>query len=183
MKPSLLNEEEIIENIKKGIDVEQGFRWIVSTYKERVYWHIRGIVGTHEDATDILQNTFVKVYKNVRSFQQEARLFTWLYRIATNESLNHLKKNKKFRSEELGVNLSLHEAETHVDGEEIQQLLQKALETLPHKQRLVFNMKYFDEMTYDQISEILETSVGALKASFHHAKKKIEAFIKVNSYD
>lgn len=177
----MLNEEKIIHNIQKGIDVEKGFRQLVNAYKERIYWHIRGVVNTHEDAADVMQNTFIKAYKNLKGFNADAKFYTWLYRIATNESINLLKKNKRFLSEGDEQLLHREEADTYFDGDEASKILQEALERLPHKQRLVFNMKYFDEMTYEEISSILETSVGALKASFHHAKNKIEAFVKQQS--
>ncbi|GLR17820.1 RNA polymerase sigma factor [Portibacter lacus] len=175
------NEELIIKNIQKGIDVEKGFRTLVTLYKERIYWHIRGIVKTHEDAADVMQNTFLKAYKNIGTFKSDSKFYTWMYRIATNESLNHLQKQKKYKSEEAEHEVLSLEADTYFDGDEAQMILQKALESLPDKQRIVFNMKYFDDMSYNDISEVLGTSVGGLKASFHHAKNKIEAFVKQQS--
>jgi len=177
----MLNEEQVITNIQRGIDVDKGFRFLVNTYKERVYWHVRGVVGTHEDASDVLQNTFIKAYRNINKFNADSKFYTWMYRIATNESINYLKKNKKYRNDDGEMTLINTVADVYFDGDEAQQILKVAIEKLPHKQRIVFNMKYFDEMTYDEISEILETSVGALKASFHHAKNKIEAFVKQQS--
>ncbi|WP_235298787.1 RNA polymerase sigma factor [Portibacter marinus] len=177
----MLNEEQIIQNIQSNIDVDAGFRQLVNAYKERIYWHIRGVVSTHEDAVDVMQNTFLKAYRNIKKFNADAKFYTWLYRIATNESINLLKKSNRYRNDDSENMLNHKEADVYLDGDEAVLILQRAIEQLPHKQRLVFNMKYFDEMTYDEISEILETSVGALKASFHHAKNKIEAFVKQQS--
>jgi RNA polymerase sigma-70 factor (ECF subfamily) len=177
----MLNEELIIKNIQKGFDVEKGFRQLVNSYKEKVYWHIRGILKNHEDSADVLQNTFVKAYKNIKSFKADSKFYTWIYRIATNESLNHLQKNKKHLGGGDMEEMKQLAADHYFDGNEAQRILQKALESLPDKQRLVFNMKYFDDMSYDDISEVLGTSVGALKASFHHAKNKIEVFVKQQS--
>jgi len=174
----MLHEESIIRNIQSGIDVEIGFRKLVGEYKERVYWHARGIVGGHEDAADVTQNTFVKVYKNIGNFKRDSKFYTWLYRIATNESLNLLKKSKKHKGHVGDEELSKAAAQGYFDGTKAQRTLQDAIAQLPSKQKIVFNMKYFDEVTYNEMSEILETSVGALKASFHHAKNKIEAYIK-----
>lgn len=174
-------EEQIIKNLQRGVDVDKGFRQLLSEYKERIYWHIRGIVGTHEDAADVLQNTFLKAYKNIKSFKLDSKFYTWIYRIATNESLNHLQRNKKYVGEGDISELRDLKADEYFDGNQAQMVLQSALESLPHKQKVVFNMKYFDNMSYKEMSEILETSVGALKASFHHAKNKIEAFVKQQS--
>ncbi|MCK4561272.1 MAG: RNA polymerase sigma factor [Flavobacteriaceae bacterium] len=150
-------------------------------YKERLYWHIRKIVIIHDDADDVLQNTFIKIFKNIGKFKGDSKLYSWMYRIATNESITHLNKKANLNridnetlQNQLVENL---EADVYFDGDEIQLKLQKALATLPQKQQLVFNMKYFDNMKYDDISEILGTSVGALKASYHHARKKIEFFL------
>lgn len=150
------------------------------TYNKRLYWHVRKIVICHDDANDVIQNTFIKVWKALPNFRGDSQLYTWLYRIATNEALSFLKKKKKhlFQSTD-SVNFQL---ESKIDGSyftgtEIEKKLQKAILTLPTKQRLVFNMKYFDELKYNEISEILGTSVGALKASYHHAKQKIEKYL------
>ena len=177
----MLNEELIIKNIQKGVDVEKGFRQLVNSYKERIYWHIRGILKNHEDSADVVQDTFVKAYKNIKSFKADSKFYTWIYRIATNESLNHLQRSKKHKSEGDSSEMTGLIADHFFDGNEAQQTLQKALDILPEKQRIVFNMKYFDDMSYNDISEVLGTSVGGLKASFHHAKNKIEAFVKQQS--
>ena len=146
-----------------------------------MYWHIRKMVIEHEDADDVLQEVFVKVYRNLDNFREASQLYTWIYRIATNEALTHLNKKKKRQAlsyedvnQELANNLV---SSSYVSGDEIQLKLQKALLTLPDKQRLVFNMKYFDDLKYDEIAEITGTSVGALKASYHLAVKKIEQYL------
>lgn len=160
----------------------QAFEVLVNTYKERLYWHIRSIVLNHNDADDVLQNTFIKVYRNIDSFKGDSKLFSWMYRIATNESLTFLKQ----KSRKLGLTnneyqehlLESLQADVHFDGDEIQLKLQKAIATLPEKQKLVFNMKYFQELKYEEIATILDTTVGGLKASYHLAVKKIEAYLK-----
>lgn len=153
-------------------------------YKERLYWHIRKIVISHEDADDVLQNTFVKVYRNIDSFKEDSKIYTWMYRIATNESISYINKKAKQKSvdiEDYHKNLAnTLQDDVHFSGSEIQLLLQKAIATLPQKQQLVFKMKYFDDMKYNDMSEILNTSVGALKASYFHAVKKIEKIITSN---
>jgi RNA polymerase sigma-70 factor (ECF subfamily) len=173
---------QLINDLKDENKRDLAFHTVVKDYQERLYWHIRKIVISHEDADDILQNTFVKAWRSIGNFREESSLYTWLYRIATNESLTFINSNKRKSfipmndtSEFLMNNLV---SDPYVEGDEIQLKLQEAILKLPEKQRLVFNMKYFDEMKYDQISEILDTSVGALKASYHHAAKKIEEYIK-----
>ncbi len=158
------------------------FNMIVRKYQERLYWHIRKMVIVHDDADDLLQNCFIKAWKGLDSFREESKLFTWLYRIATNEALSFLKEKKRKYflpvvdvESELSANL---EGDEYFDGDELQLKLQKAILSLPEKQRLVFNMRYFDEMKYEDMAKILDTSVGALKASYHHAAKKIENIIK-----
>lgn len=177
-----LKDQEIVEKFKQPESKNYAFNMLVRTYQERIYWHIRKMVIDHEDANDLTQEVFVKVWKNLHKFQGKSQLYTWIYKIATNECLNFLtKKRKKFFVPIVDVKselLSKLESSEHVSGDEIQLKLQKALLTLPDKQRLVFNMKYFDEMKYDDISEVVGTSVGALKASYHLAVKKIEKFLK-----
>jgi RNA polymerase sigma factor (sigma-70 family) len=158
------------------------YNLIVRKYQERVYWHIRRILINHEDADDVTQNTLIKAWKGLHKFKEESQLYTWLYRIATNESITFLNKKKKrffvsINDIEHELSQSL-ESDDQYSGDEIQLTLQKAILTLPEKQRLVFNMRYYDEMKYDEIAEVLGTSVGALKASYHHAVKKIENYIK-----
>tara|TARA_B100002049_G_C15996450_1_gene339589 strand:+ start:372 stop:893 length:522 start_codon:yes stop_codon:yes gene_type:complete len=157
------------------------FEDLVSQYKERLYWHIRRMVISHDDADDVLQNTFIKVYKNLHNFNGESQIYTWLYRIATNESLTFIKKRKRttqIGSEELQESLVANlTSDPYFNGDEAQLTLQKAIDTLPAKQKQVFVMKYFDELQYNEISEILDTSEGALKASYHHAVKKITEYV------
>ncbi len=176
-----LQELTFIEQLKNKATQEKAFRELISLYKERLYWHIRKIVIVHDDADDVLQNTFIKVFKNIDGFNGKSKIFSWMYRIATNEAITHLNRNSKLNtmnSVELQNKLveNLY-ADEYFDGDEIQLKLQKALATLPQKQRIIFNMKYFDNMKYTDISDILETSVGALKASYYHARKKIEKFV------
>ncbi|NOR27805.1 MAG: sigma-70 family RNA polymerase sigma factor [Lutibacter sp.] len=154
----------------------------MTLHKERLYWHIRKIVLSHDDADDVLQNTFIKVFKNIHSFKENSKLYSWMFRIATNEAITFI--NKKAAKQHVDISElqhkmadTLHE-DTNYTGDEIQELLQKAIFTLPQKQQLVFNLKYFEEMKYNEMSEVLETSVGALKASYFHAVKKIEIFLK-----
>ena len=177
-----LEDIELLEKFSQPESRNYAFNLLVRKYQERVYWHIRKMVIDHDDADDLTQDVFVKVWKNLGKFRKDAKLYTWIYRIATNECLNFLaKKKKRFFlpihdvSAELANKL---DQSSHISGDEIQLKLQKALLKLPEKQRLVFNMKYFDDMPYQEISDILGTSVGALKASYHIATKKIEEFLK-----
>lgn len=160
------------------------FTLLLSKYKQRIYWHIRKMVIDHDDADDITQDTFVKVWHHLDQFKGDSQLYTWVYKIATNECLGFLrKKRKRFFLPFYDVERELEgklASSTLINGDEIQMKLQKALLKLPEKQRLVFNMKYFDEMKYEDISEIVGTSVGALKASYHLAVKKIEDYLKTN---
>lgn len=181
----MISEIDFIAELLDPKTKEKAFRELVKQYKERLYWHIRKIVLSHDDADDVLQNTFVKIFKNIHNFNQESKLFSWMYRIATNESITFINKRAKEKNidiedvyKELAGSL---ESDEYFSGDEIQLILQKAIATLPEKQKLVFNMKYFEEMKYEEMSEILETSVGALKASYFHAVKKVEYFIKNKS--
>jgi len=178
----LTDETVLIEQLINVQTKEKAFKELISLYKERLYWHVRKIVISHDDADDVLQNTFIKIYKNIGKFKQESKLFSWMYRIATNEAITFINKRAKERKvdlskvqEQLVANL---ESDVYFSGDEIQIILQKAIATLPQKQQLVFNMKYFDDLKYLEISEIVGTSVGALKASYFHAVKKIESYIK-----
>ena len=175
-------DRDILDGLKNEKTRNLAFQTLVKTYQERLYWHIRKIVLNHDDADDVLQNTFLKVWRNLDSFREESGLYTWLYRIATNESLTLVNSTKKRSlipmndTTEFLLNNMI--SDEFFEGDEIQLKLQEAILTLPEKQRIVFNMKYFDEMKYEDMSGILETSVGALKASFHHAVKKIEEHLK-----
>ncbi len=175
-----MTDQELIQSIGKPEMNHQVFKIILEKFQKKIYWHIRKMVIDHDDANDVTQDTFIKVWSNLNSFRADAQLYTWIYRIATNECLNFLAKKKKhFASDITDWNdiIPDHENAPLVDGEAIQIKLQKALLTLPDKQRLVFSMKYFDEMQYRQISEITGTSEGALKASYHIAVKKIEELL------
>jgi RNA polymerase sigma-70 factor (ECF subfamily) len=176
-----LDDKFIIEKLREPETRNYGFNLLLKAYQQRVYWHVRKMVIDHDDANDVTQDIFIKVWNNIQSFREDSKLYTWIYRIATNECLNFLgKKKRRFflpihdvASELLG------KLDQGIDftGDEIALKLQKALLTLPDKQRLVFNMKYFDEMKFGEIAEITGTSEGALKASYHHAVKKIENFL------
>ncbi len=174
MPEKTVTDERLLELLASEFTFEQGFALLVSAYKQRLYWHIRRIVITHEDADDALQNTFVKVYKGIAHFEGKSKLFTWMYRIATNEALSLVQQRSKHAAGTLDGNNSaaLLKADPWFEGNETQLLLLNAIAGLPEKQRLVFNLRYYDEMPYEEISELLGTSVGALKASFHHAAKK-----------
>ena len=179
-----MDDKELLVKLKDPETRNYGFNLMVRKYQKKIYWHVRKMVIDHDDADDLVQEVFVKVWKNMGNFREDAQLFTWIYRIATNECLNFLrkKKNRFFIpihdiQNELTKKL---DSSPYIDGDEIQMKLQKALLKLPDKQRLVFNMKYFDELKYEEIAEITETSVGSLKASYHHAVKKIEAFLKTD---
>lgn len=154
---------------------------LITKYQQRLYWHIRKIVINHDDSDDVLQNTFIKIWKGLGNFKAESKLYTWLYRIATNEALSHLRQKQKMQTDsihpiEYQLSKSL-ESDNYFTGDEIQLKLQQAILTLPEKQRIVFNMRYYDETPYEEMAEILETSVGALKASYHIAAKKVEEFL------
>ena len=177
-----MEDQEILEKFRQAESKNYAFNLLVRKYQRRIYNHIRKMVIDHDDADDLTQETFVKVWQNLEKFKEESKLFTWIYRIATNECLNFLrKKRNKFFLPIVDLSKDLLrklETSDYISGEEIAIKLQKALLSLPEKQRLVFNMKYFDDLKYEEISEILQTSVGALKASYHHAVKKIEDAMK-----
>ena len=177
-------EKEFIQQLLDPRTQNEAFQSLILEYQRPLYNHIRNIVLNHEDTDDILQNTFIKIFQNLKNFKGESKLFSWMYRIATNEALNFLKQKSKMSgvASEIIQNKVLDnlEADIFFDGDEIQLKLQKAIALLPEKQQLVFKMKYFEELKYEQISEILGTSVGGLKASYHIAVKKIEAFVTTN---
>ena len=179
-----MTEQELITSLKNPETLNSAFKELLSAYKERLYWHIRKIVISHDDTDDVLQNTFIKIYKNIDKFKGDSKLYSWMYRIATNESITFInqraKKNNSATEEAQQVLLNNLTSDEYFDGDEAQLKLQKAIATLPQKQQLVFNMKYFDAIKYKEMSEILETSEGALKASYHIASKKIEEYILNN---
>ena len=176
------NEKEIIVLLQDPARQKEAFECIVNEYSEQLYWQIRRMVLSHEDANDLLQNTFIKAWTNLEYFRAEAKMSTWLYRIALNECLTFL--NKQRATNQLSIDdadadmVNKLESDTYFNGDETQILFQKALLTLPEKQRIVFNLKYFQEMKYEDMSEILGTSIGALKASYHHAVKKSRELFK-----
>jgi RNA polymerase sigma factor (sigma-70 family) len=174
---SFNNADDNISELLKS-DLNKGFRLIVDRYSQKLYWHIRRLVILHEDADDALQNTFINVWKSIGNFRSESSLYTWLYTIATNEALTLINKRKRNASVSLddvgSYFANSQEGSTWFDGDAAQMKLQNAILKLPEKQRIVFNLRYYDEMTYDEMSKVLNTSEGALKASYHHAVKKIE---------
>lgn len=177
----MLNEEELLQQLKSKTHKEQAFRTLITLYKERLYWHIRNIVKSHDDTDDVLQNTFIKVFKNINNFKGNSKLYSWMYRIATNESITFINKNAKrlqISSEDVQkLAISNLSSDVYFEGDEIQLKLQQAIASLPDKQQLVFNMKYFQDLKYKEMADILETSEGALKASYHIAAKKIESYL------
>jgi len=173
-----LSDNEILVLFKQPNSKDKALSELINNYQQKLYWHIRKIVIEHDDADDVLQNTFIKIWRGLENFKGESQLYTWLYRIATNEALTFLRQKQKQNTTsihpiEYSLSKSL-ESDVYFKGDAIQLKLQQAILTLPEKQRIVFNMRYFDEMPYEQMSEVLETSVGALKASYHLAAKKIE---------
>lgn len=181
---SAIDEKKLIELLQDKTTAHKAFDTLVSEYSEPLYWHIRKMVVSHNDANDLLQNVFMKAWKNIHNFRGDAKLSTWLYKIAVNESLNFLnhERQKRELSDDSADEFILNniESDEYFDGDAVQLKLQQAIASLPEKQRIVFNMKYFDEMKYEEISEILGTSVGALKASYHHAVKKIVAKMEID---
>ena len=176
----MIDEKSLYKQLHDASTKEAAFTRLVREYQEPLYWQIRRIVVVHDDADDVLQNTFIKAWSAIDSFRGESRLQTWLFRIAINESLNYLNKKKQVLSlDQTDGNLAdMLASDSYFDGDEVQRQFQTAINTLPEKQRLVFNLKYFDEMKYEDISDLLGTSIGALKASYHHAVKKISTFFE-----
>ncbi|WP_299839014.1 RNA polymerase sigma factor [uncultured Tenacibaculum sp.] len=178
----MTDEITLVSQLQNVATKEAAFRNLISQYKERLYWHIRKIVISHDDTDDVLQNTFIKIFKSIDNFKGESKLYSWMYRIATNEAITFINKRAKQNNVDISEYkqqaVSNLKSDDWFSGDEIQMILQKAIATLPQKQQLVFNMKYFDDLKYQEISEVLDTSVGALKASYFHAVKKIQEFIK-----
>lgn len=175
------DDKTLIEDFKQPDLKEKAFTSIIKKYQEKLYWHIRRMVVTHDDANDVLQNMFIKVWNGLQNFREDSQLYTWLYRIATNESLTFLDQQKRkssvsFSDVEEGLSNKI-KADSNFDANRLEWKLQLAIQKLPEKQRAVFNLRYYDEMPYEEMSRVLETSEGALKASYHHAAKKIEDFI------
>ena len=178
------DDKELLYRFKNTETKESAFTAILKKYQEKLYWHIRRMVVDHDDANDVLQNMFIKVWKGLENFREDSQLYTWLYRIATNESLTFLEQQKKRSSVSLsdvqnGLENKL-KADSNFDANKLEWKLQLGIQHLPEKQRVVFNLRYYDEMPYEEMSRVLDTSEGALKASYHHAAKKIEEFILNN---
>ena len=176
-----LDDKDLLFQFKNEATREAGFTRIIKKYQEKLYWHIRRMVVEHDDANDVMQNMFIKVWKNLDNFREDSQLYTWLYRIATNESLTFLEQQKKRASTSLSDDdnylSNKLQADKHFDGTKLEWKLQLAIQQLPEKQRAVFNLRYYDEMPYEEMSRVLDTSEGALKASYHHAVKKVEDYI------
>ena len=173
-----LTDEEILAQFKQPESKEKAFRNLLSNYQERLYYHVRRYVHHHEDANDVLQNTFIKIWNAIENFRGESGLYTWLYRIASNEAITYINKNKKRNEIDIEqTSAQYRSASDHIEADEMTAKLQRAIDALPDKQKQVFIMRYYDEMPYEQISGIVDTSVGALKASYHHAVKKIEEML------
>ena len=180
----MVEEKNLVSDLQSEDQKEGAFRILVNEYKERLYWHIRKMVLNHDDTDDVLQNTFIKIFRNIHNFKGDSKLYTWMYRIATNEAITFLNKRAKLGNNTLQavqeLEISKLESDVFFEGNVIQIRLQKAIATLPPKQQLIFNMKYFEDHTYEDLSEILETSVGGLKSSYHIAVKKITSYLKSN---
>ncbi|MDB5283982.1 MAG: polymerase subunit sigma [Bacteroidota bacterium] len=183
-----MTDRELLDLFHTASGKERGYTLLIEKYQQKIYWHIRRMVKSHDDADDVMQNTFIKIWNGLENFRADSQLFTWIYRIATNETITFLNSRNKRATISFENNESSDDenyspsnyikAETHqIDGEDVQARLVKAIEGLPEKQKMVFNLRYYDEMPYEQMSEVLDTSVGALKASYHHAAQKIEKFL------
>jgi len=176
----MIDEQQIIADLQKAATREKAFTTLIREYQEPMYWQIRRMVLSHEDADDVLQNAFLKAWSAIDSFRGESKISTWLFRIAINETLSFLDKQKKAKHtniDTISIALAL-QSDSYFDGDETQLQLQQAISQLPEKQQLVFNLKYFGEMKYDEMSQMLGTSIGALKASYHHAVRKITDFFE-----
>src|SRR6187549_1646646 len=181
MNPTAIADNELLIQFRDPVTKERAYTAIIKKYQEKLYWLVRRMVVDHDDANDVLQNVFIRVWKGLENFREDSQLYTWMYRIATNESLTFLEQQKKRASvpidnEEGGLSNRL-KADKNFDENKAEWKLQLAMQQLPEKQRAVFNLRYYDEMPYSEMSRVLETSEGALKASYHHAVKKIEDYI------
>lgn len=175
-------DKELLWEFRNPATKEKAFTAIIKKYQEKLYWHLRRLVVDHDDTNDVLQNVFIKVWKGLDNFREDSQLYTWLYRISTNEGLSFLEQQKRrsmvsFSDVESGLSNTV-KADSFFDANQLEWKLQLAIQQLPEKQRVVFNLRYFDEMPYSEMSRVLDTSEGALKASYHHAARKIEEFIK-----
>ncbi|AHF15719.1 RNA polymerase sigma factor [Niabella soli] len=180
----VLNDEEIMAAFRNPVTKEMAFSAIVKKYRERLYWHVRRLVVVHEDADDVLQNVFIKSWKGLENFREDSSLYTWLYRISTNESLTFLQSKKRRRAISSGHEenelIAQIKAEPQFDERKIEWKLQLAIQQLPEQQKLIFNLRYFDEMPYQKMSQLLGVTEGSLKASYHHAAKKVEKYLLNN---
>jgi len=175
-----VKDEDIIRLMQSPENQEKGLRMMMDVYQSRLYWHIRRLVNDEDAAKDILQETFIKVYQNFSQFKKDSQLYTWLYRIASNEALQHLNKLKKMQKMEQDADVYLENQKAENSGrnaDEIEILLQDAIQKLPEKQRMVFTLRYYDDLPYEEISKILDMSVSTLKTNYHYAKSKIEQYI------
>ncbi|HYM94365.1 MAG TPA: sigma-70 family RNA polymerase sigma factor [Chitinophagaceae bacterium] len=182
MSPANLSDSELLVQFRNPVTKEKAYTILIKKYQEKLYWHVRRMVIEHEDANDVLQNVFIRVWNGLENFREDSQLYTWLYRIATNECLTYIEQQKKrtavsLSEVESGLSNKI-KADKHFDANRLEWKLQLAIQQLPEKQRIVFNLRYYDEMPYEEMSRVLETSEGALKASYHHAVKKIEDYIK-----
>ena len=179
-----ITDEALLAMLLDSSTKEKGFKLLMDQYQERLYWHVRRLVIDFDDSDDVVQNTFIKVFRNIHTFEGKSKLYTWLYRIATNEAITFLGSKKRKQSTSLDEHTMVSNtlrADAYFDGDALQVKLQIAIDQLPEKQKIVFNLRYYDEMPYEEMSQVLDTSVGALKASYHHAAKKIEAFFKTEA--
>ena len=182
MQLTVSSDSELLVQFRNPVTKEKAFTSILKKYQEKLYWHVRRMVIDHEDANDVLQNVFIRVWNGLENFREASQLYTWLYRVATNETLTFLEQKKKRGSVSLsdvesGLNNKIV-ADKDFDGNKLEWKLQLGIQQLPEKQRIVFQLRYYDEMPYEEMSRVLETSEGALKASYHHAVKKIEDYIR-----
>ena len=182
MALTTISDAELLVEFRNPITKERAFTSIIKKYQEKLYWHLRQMVVEHEDANDVLQNVLIRVWNGLENFREDSQLYTWLYRVATNECLTFLEQQKKRKAislsnEETGLENKIR-ADSHFDGNKLEWKLQLGIQQLPDKQKIVFQLRYYDEMPYEKMSRVLETSEGALKASYHHAVKKIEEYIK-----
>ena len=182
MALTTLSDSELLVEFRNPVTKEKAFTSIIKKYQEKLYWHLRRMLVDHEDANDVLQNVMIRIWNGLENFREDSQLYTWLYRVATNECLTFLEQQKKRASVSLSdVESGLEnkiKADQNFDGKKLEWKLQLGIQQLPEKQRIVFQLRYYDEMPYEEMSRVLETSEGALKASYHHAVKKIEEYIK-----
>lgn len=176
------SDTELLDQFRDPATREKAYTALIRKYQEKLYWHLRRMVVNHDDANDVLQNVLIRVWNGLEKFREDSQLYTWLYRIATNECLTYLEQQKKrsavsLSEVETGLENKIR-ADQHFDSNKLEWKLQLAIQQLPEKQRVVFQLRYYDEMPYEEMSRVLETSEGALKASYHHAVKKIEDYIK-----